>query len=285
MAFVKKFLSGFTILILTGCTQAGVGVANLPARFGDLEIKKDISYGLEEEHKLDIYIPSSAKDKKLPVLVFFYGGRWSEGSKDMYAFVGEAFAQKDYIVVIADYQKYPDIKFPVFVEDGARAVAWVYNHIEDYNGDAGQIFLSGHSAGAHTAALLTADERYLAAEGIDKPIITAFAGLAGPYDFVPDAEDLKDIFGPPERYPQMRVTTFIDGSEPPMLLLWGDNDEAVWQRNIDLLEKKIKEENGVVEAKIYKGMNHVDIVAGLTWFFRGRSPVFNDVIEFFDQYR
>ena len=278
-----KMLSVFSALIITGCTQVGVGVANIPAHFSDIEIKKDVAYGDQDWQKLNLYIPNKMETKNSPVIVFFYGGRWTDGSKNMYSFVGQAFAEKGYIVVIADYSKYPNVKFPVFVEDGAKAIAWTHSNIANYGGNPENLFVSGHSSGAHIGALVTADERYLKAEGKSTNIISAFAGLAGPYDFVPDAEDLKDIFGPPSNYPQMTVTTFIEGSEPPMLLLWGAKDEAVWERNIKLLSEKIEKENGSVETKIYPNLDHVGIISSLTWFMRNKAPVLNDVTTFFEK--
>lgn len=284
MKFSTKILSGFIALVLTGCSQVGAGVANIPASFGDSEIKHDIAYGAEPWQKLDIYIPAQEIKKPLPVIMFFYGGRWTDGSKDIYKFVGDAFGKKGYIVVIADYSKYPNVKFPAFVEDGAKAVAWTYKNIEKYNGNPDKLFVSGHSSGAHVGSMIVADERYLKAEGLSPDIITAFAGLAGPYDFVPDAPDLKDMFGPPENYPLMQATTFINGKEPPMLLLWGAKDEAVWKRNIDLFSAKIRKEGGVVEVKIYPDLNHVGIISSLTWFLRSKAPVLDDVDNFFKKY-
>ena len=281
----RNMLSGLTALILSGCTQIGIGVANLPAHFSNMEIYKNIAYGDEPWQKLDIYTPSKENNKKLPVVVFFYGGRWTDGSKDMYAFVGKAFSERGYVVVIADYSKYPDVKFPAFVEDGAKIVSWVYDHIEEYNGDTENLFVSGHSSGAHIGALVTVDPQYLKAEGKDRNIVSAFAGLAGPYDFVPDAADLEDMFGPPENYPKMRVTTYVDGKESPMLLLWGAKDKAVWERNLRLLKEKIEAEKGIVETKIYPDLNHVDIIAALTWFLEGRSSVTDDVDNFFNKYK
>lgn len=283
--FSLKILSSFTAIFLTGCTQVGVGIANFPAYFSDIEVKKDISYGGESWQKLDIYIPNKAKTEKLPVVIFFYGGRWTDGSKNMYAFVGEAFADKNYIVVISDYSKYPTVKFPEFIKDGAKTVSWVHTNIENYGGRANKIFISGHSSGAHIGALVSVDPQYLKAEGKDRNIISAFAGLAGPYDFVPDAPDLEDMFGPPENYSKMRVTTYVDGKEPPMLLLWGAKDEAVWERNLKLLKEKIVEKEGVVKTKIYPDLSHVDIVSSLTWFLRSKAPVLEDVDQFFKKYQ
>ncbi|WP_432698358.1 alpha/beta hydrolase [Marinobacterium sp. YM272] len=285
---MKKHLMAFGSLLLVGllegCTQAGLQLANLPARLSDTQTFKAIAYGGGDAHKLDIYVPELEADRALPVLLFFYGGRWTDGSRQMYPFIGETFASKGYVTVIADYSKYPKVRFPAFVEDGAAALAWVYRHIEDYGGDRQRIYLSGHSSGAHIGALLAADERYTRAAGIDNGVIRAFAGLAGPYDFEPDAADLKDMFGPPENYPQMQVTTFIDGDEPPMLLLWGDSDTTVWRRNLDLLAQQIRERGGRVETQIYPGMDHVGIVASLTWFYQNRRSVLEDMLAFFNRH-
>jgi acetyl esterase/lipase len=278
-----KILSALSVLFLSACTQVGIGVANIPAKFSDIEIKKDIAYGDHELQKLDLYIPPQAKKIPLPVIVFFYGGRWTDGSKNMYAFVGKAFTDNGFIVAIADYQKYPKVKFPVFVNDGAKAIAWVHSNIKNYGGNPDQMFVSGHSSGAHIAALVTVDERYLTAEGKNTDIIKAFSGLAGPYDFVPQADDLKDMFGPPENYPQVMPTTFIDGNEPPIQLLWGAKDEAVWERNLKLMKEKIIEKNGKVETKIYPDLDHVGIVSSLTWFLRGKAPVLDDMNKFFQE--
>ncbi len=273
-----------TALFISGCTQLGIGLANIPAKFSAIEIKKDIAYGDHSSQKLDIYIPQNTQNTSLPVIVFFYGGRWKEGKKDIYAFVGKAFNDKNYVVAIADYQKYPNIKFPVFVEDGAKAIAWVHSNIKDYGGNPDQIFVSGHSSGAHIGALVTADESYLRAENKEPSIIKAFAGLAGPYDFIPQADDLKDMFGPPENYPKMTVTTYIDGKEPPMLLLWGAKDNTVWERNLKLLSEQIIKKKGQVETKIYPNLDHVGIVSSLTWFFRRKAPVLDDIDRFFKKH-
>lgn len=279
---MKVLVLSIGALLFSGCTQLGLGVANLPAKFSDTRIEQGVAFGPESWQRLDIYRP--AAEGEYPVVVFFYGGRWSEGSRTMYPFVGEAFAERGYITVIADYRKYPEVRFPTFVEDGAQALAWVHDHIETYGGVTERVYLAGHSAGAHIASLLVADERYLAAHGKRPDIVRAFAGLAGPYDFVPNEDDLIDMFGPPERYPQMQTTTFIDGNEPPMLLLWGEADTLVYRRNIDLLAAKVNTEGGQVVARTYDDMGHVGILSSLTWLLRDRRPVFDDVLRFFERH-
>lgn len=279
---MKKVILALSSLFFVGCTKIGLDISNIPTSFTTHKIVTDIAYGEKEIQKLDIYIPQNIENKKLPVIVFFYGGRWTDGTKEMYAFVGEKFANENYILVMADYSKYPQVKFPTFVQDAAKAVAWTHDHINQYGGNADRLYVSGHSSGAHMGSLVAANVQYLKAEGKSTKIIKAFAGLAGPYDFIPQAEDLKDLFGPPKNYPQMQTTHFITGNQPPMLLLWGDADTIVWQRNIDLLTKEIQEKGGIVKRKIYPDMGHVGIISNMTWWSTNKTTVIEDIITFFE---
>lgn len=279
---MKTLVTILGTFMLSACTTIGAGVANLPVKLSSNEVVTDVAFGVEPWQKLDVYIPASAKPS-MPVIVFTYGGRWQSGTKEMYAFIGDKFADQGFVTVIADYRKSPEVKFPTFVTDAAKALVWVDDHIGKYGGDASTIFVSGHSAGAHSAALLAVDERYLAAEGKSTKLIKAFAGISGPYDFVPQAEDLKAIFAPPENYSQMQVPTFIRGREPPMLLLWGSDDKEVVRANLDTLVDKCKQQGVTVEVKIYPGVGHIDIVANQTWFYPGRATVITDIANFFNK--
>ncbi|PZR81463.1 MAG: esterase [Hyphomicrobiales bacterium] len=257
--------------------------ANLPTRFDDMDVVHSLAYGPEPSQKLDIYIPADAIDKKLDVIVFFYGGRWTYGAKADYRFVGAAFAEKDFIVVIPDYRKYPQVRFPVFVEDGAKALAWVYDNIATYHGNPERIHVAGHSAGAHIGALLAADAHYLGNEGKNRSlVIHDFAGLAGPYAFTPGEPDLEDMFGPPKNYPDMRVTTFVDGKQPPMLLLYGDADTTVKYANIDKLKQRIKKSGGCVQTKIYHDVDHIGLLGALSWFNPQGASVGQDLSKFYN---
>jgi acetyl esterase/lipase len=260
----------------------GFRIVNFPAALSRTVVLRDVPYGAGEWQKLDVYAPPGEQNPKLPVVVFFYGGRWSLGSKKSYRFVGDAFAKRGCVAVIPDYSKYPQVRFPSFVQDGAKALAWVRDHISDHDGDPDRIFIAGHSAGAHIAALLAADRSYLAAEDKDRgDVVRGFAGLAGLYDFTPDEPDLEDMFGPQDRYSAMQVTTFIDGTQPPMLLLHGDADTAVKRYNLERVESRIKEKGGTVRSIVYRGVRHGWIVGALSWVnFRG-PPVIDDMLAFF----
>ena len=85
----------------------------------------------------------STAAENAPVLVFFYGGSWQSGSKEDYAFVGQALAAQGFVTVLPDYRLYPEAPFPGFLEDGAAAIAWVRDNIAAYGGDPRRIVLAG----------------------------------------------------------------------------------------------------------------------------------------------
>ncbi len=222
--------------------------------------------------KTDVYTPKGAANA--PVVVFFFGGRWSEGSKDLYEFVGAALAKQGFVAVVPDYRLYPAVKFPAFVEDAAQATRWTRDNAARYGGDPNRLFVMGHSAGAHLAALLATDESYLKAVGGSRTWLKGMIGLAGPYDFMPFTDDdIKDMFGPPERYASTQPINHVDGKNAPMLLMHGEDDVSVFPKNTRNLAKKVSEAGGPVETVIYPKLSHSWIVATLSTTLQNQSDV------------
>lgn len=267
-------------LALTGCMPLALGVLNLPARLGDYTLVADGAYADDPRRSLDIYAPENPGSLH-PVVVFFYGGRWSSGSKDDYRFVADALTALGYVVVIPAYRLYPQVEFPAFVQDGASAIAWVHAHIDAYGGDPERLFVMGHSSGAHLAAMLALDENYLLQAGGRPGWIKGMIGLAGPYDFLPlEDRDLQDIFGPPVRYPLSQPINYAHAGQPPLLLLHGSDDETVAVENTLNLAAATRGEGAEVETRLYEGIGHVGILSALSRPFRGRAPVVQDVHGF-----
>jgi acetyl esterase/lipase len=278
--FMKNIILLIACCLVSACSSIIFATANSPALTFKGEIIKDIAYGELDRQKLDIYLPKRADQTPLPTIVFFHGGRWTFGNKDQYKFVGMTLADLGYAVVLPNTRLFPDVRFPSFVEDGAKAVTWVEQNMHNYNTN-DYLFVSGHSSGAHVGALLLADEKYLAQHGLSANIIDGFAGLAGPYDFEPQTEELKAIFAPEEQFPDLVVSNYIDGDEAPMLLMYSKNDETVHIRNLNLLRDKINAESGKVSTIIYESGGHAGIVAALSWANPADLPVADDMDRFF----
>src|SRR5688572_24770878 len=169
------------ILALTHVGGIAYAIINAPSYMGWYERRPDLRFGDEPRQVLDVYVPQSQGKDLRPVVIFWYGGMWLRGSKEQYRFVGAALANSGYVAVLPDYRLYPRARFPTFIEDGALAVKWVREHAHEFGGDPNAIFLMGHSAGAHTAALLALDGRYLQKVGGDSSWLRGWIGLSGPY--------------------------------------------------------------------------------------------------------
>lgn len=269
---------------LTGCTSLQLLNATVSHRGYVRTI--NIPYGSDPRQKLDVYLPKKMASPA-KVVIFFYGGSWRNGSKTDYRFVAQALTSRGFIVVLPDYRVYPAVTFPAFVEDGAAAVRWVRDNISTYGGDTNHIYLMGHSAGSHIAALLTLDAHYLKAVGLDRKVIRATATLSGPYDFTPNPWD-RPVFGMATNEtridPRIEPITFVDGKEPPMLLVQGLRDKIVAPSNAANLAARIQEAGGEVEYLTYPKRGHGSVVVGLVWPYQWLAPVLNDVTDYFNRH-
>lgn len=126
-----------------------------------MEIRKDIAYGEEPEQLLDIY-PAERADK---TLVFFHGGGLDGCTKEENADAFAVLAQNGISVVSVEYRMYPRARYPDFIEDGARAVAWVSQHAAE-QGLTENLYVGGSSAGAYIAMMLCFDPAYLKPYGV-----------------------------------------------------------------------------------------------------------------------
>ena len=283
MKYRKSLFSLFTAFLVTACAQATFSVINIPAHLSNkIEVASAV-YDSKNSLSLDVYQAKSSVKQPQDVVIFFHGGRWETGTREDYKFMGYKLAEQGFLVVIPDYRKYPNVKFPAFVEDAAHAIAWVDDNIMNTSAFQGEsLTVMGHSSGAHIGALALADASYLAALDKAPNIADKFIGLAGPYSFTPEADDLKDMFGPPYNYPNMQVTTFIDGYEPHMYLLHGDADETVKAANYLKLEDAISAKGGKVTVKTYDGVDHTGILKPFTWV-GGNDQILKDVTTFIRQ--
>lgn len=280
--FIRLVVLCAGFLAVTAC--APVQVVNTLTPSGAYTLERDLVYGPEERHRMDVYTPSRtvSSEAKHPVVVFFYGGSWRRGEKQQYEFVGHALSRRGLVVVIADYRLYPDVRFPEFIEDGARAVDWVFRNAPDHGGDPEQVFLMGHSAGAHIAALLASDPDYLAAHGRHPEHLAGLIGLAGPYNFLPlESERLRRIFGE-EKAEQRRSQPIAHVHErmPPALFLHGTADERVLPANSHSFAAAILLAGGHAEVIEYPGHGHIRILASMSHLLRFLGNTTDDVEQF-----
>jgi acetyl esterase/lipase len=259
-------------ILFVACSP--ITALNLAISRDGYRIEKNIAYGTDPRQKLDLYIPNGLKTPA-PVLLFFYGGSWENGTKDYYLALGEAFAAKGIVVAIADYRVYPQVKYPAFIEDGASALGFVHSHVAHYGGDPKRVFVSGHSAGAYIAIMLAVNPAY---HSFDK--MRAAIGISGPYDFLPLTDpDLITIFGG-DRREDTQPIQYVDGKRPPMLLVTGADDTTVSPGNTARMAAKLRGFGSDVETRTYPHTGHIGIILSLAPGMRWSTPLREDIVSF-----
>jgi acetyl esterase/lipase len=174
-------------------------------------------------HKLDVYRP--AEKGRYPVLLLLHGGAWMMMSKDDvfgvlgYGTVARCLAERGLVVVVPNYRLSPGVRHPEHVKDVARAFDWTVRHCEKYGGDRKNIFVGGHSAGGHLAALLAADDSYLKQVGRAAKDVRGVVGVSGVYRL--DAFDMKWLAKDP------KGDVEVKGDIRPLAMVFGDDPEVI----------------------------------------------------------
>ena len=284
VSLVSLICLGLTALGLSGCSPLALFDALGPRDKGGRLAVRDAAYGTDPRQRLDVFVPTVPVERA-PVLVFFYGGSWSSGSKDDYAFAAQAFAAQGFVTVLPDYRLYPQARFPEFLKDGAAAIAWVRDNIAAQGGDPNRIVLAGHSAGAYNAAMLGLDTEYLRQAGVDPRTVRAVAGLSGPYDFLPfDQKTSIEVFGQAPDPEATQPVSFAGAHSPPTFLATGDKDTVVKPRNTASLAERLRTARVPVQERVYEGLDHSDTLLALSVSFRRKAPVLAEMSAFLHQH-
>jgi arylformamidase len=196
----------------------------------DGQVVSDIAYGAGPRQKLDLYLPAKRGNAKPALVLFVHGGGWTRGNKVESAHAKpQGFTQTGYAFASVNYRLAPDASIADMQADLAAAVAQLRKVAGRYGVDGNRIILSGHSAGAHLAALLATDTRALKAAGVPLNAIKGVVLLDGAgYSLRVDAmmdrptKMYETAFGKDRSlWPLFAPLTYVPTAErlPPFLIL------------------------------------------------------------------
>ena len=156
--------------------QASRAAATRDALAGSL----DVSYGDGPLQTLDIF---PAKTPNAPVHAFIHGGYWRGLDKNFYSYIAEPLVAAGATVAMVNYDLAPGQTISGIVSQIAEAVRWLHANARQVGGNPDRLYLSGHSAGAHLAAMMLA--RDWAAEGRPADIVKGVVAVSGVYELEP----------------------------------------------------------------------------------------------------
>ena len=274
-----RMLSLLITTFLSGCSA--LAPVNWLVPSSGYDALEGLSYGELPRQRLDVYLPAELKPNA-PVVVFYYGGSWRNGERADYRFVGQALASRGMIAVIPDYRLYPEVRYPEFLRDSAKALAWTQAHRGEWQSAQGPMFVMGHSAGAYNAAMLALDERWLAQQSLSPEVINGWIGLAGPYDFLPIINpDVQPVFYHPQTPVDSQPLVHASANSPPALLLAGADDDLVDpQRNTEQLTEALRSQAVAVQSEVLADLGHIKILLTLAAPFQQWAPVIDQITCF-----
>jgi arylformamidase len=116
----------------------------------------DLRYGEGPRHRLDVF-PCGIR--AAPTLVYVHGGYWQWNDKERDAFIGEGVLAAGMNLVLLEYSLAPAVRMDEIVNEVRRGLAWTIDHVAEFDGDPSRVFVSGHSAGGHLAAMAMSERR------------------------------------------------------------------------------------------------------------------------------
>ena len=218
----------------------------------------DIAYGSEEVQALDLYLPESDPSDALPVLMFIHGGGWRNGYKEWMGFIAPAVTCLPAIFVSVGYRLAPDAKFPLPVEDCRNAVKWVYDNIAEHGGDPNRLFVGGHSAGGHLAALITLDAHAWSAVGLPADVIKGCFPVSGAFDFSDRDRESAIIRSADDIGPASPINQ-VSGNTVPFFIAIGENDMPDLARQAPAMADALRPQPGAVKIAEFEGCDHFKI--------------------------
>lgn len=208
---------------------------------------------IAERCKLDVYSPENGND--FTTVVWFHGGGLEGGEK----FIPEIWKNKGIAVVAVNYRLHPNVKNPVYIEDAAAAVAWVFRHIDEFGGNPDKIVVSGHSAGGYLASMIGLDKKWLAKYNIDADSIAMLIPFSGhcithmtvrKERGISDKQPIVDEFAP---------LYHVRADAPPLVLITGDREiEMLGRYEENAYMMRMMKIAGHTKTKLYEldGFDH-----------------------------
>ncbi|WP_332913111.1 alpha/beta hydrolase [Algoriphagus boritolerans] len=229
------------------------------------------------------------KAKNLPVLIFYYGGSWKSGKKELYSFLGNRLARRGVVAVMVDYPLNPEFQVPSMEAAATNAVIWTAENIREYGGNPDQLFVSGHSAGGHLASLVAVKDSNFEQLGKENPLKGAVlidpAGL-DMYSYLMETSEgegkkyTNAFTTDPEIWKQSSPIFFLEAGQIPMLILEGEETYPSIRAGRGRFTKVAEEKGLDVEVKIYPKKKHIPMITQFLWTW---SRGYEDVLEFLEK--
>ena len=216
-----------------------------------------ISYG---DHPLQSILMFPAKRPSGPAIFFYHGGNWTNGSKDWFSFLAPALNARGITFASIGYRHAPMDMFPHGFEDCLYGFDKALRSLAGFGSDPNRVFIGGHDAGAHYAALMTLKTGWRDALSLPNDVVKGCLPVSGFYDFGPDSGfNRRPLFlGMPEHKGERFASAirYVHPQSPPFLVAYGENDLPQVRQHSSDLARGLKQQGVIAEELVLAGQDH-----------------------------
>ena len=221
--------------------------------------------GVETRHGDDPYqslVLFEAADPSGDVLAVIHGGGWTNGYKEWMSFMAPALTARGVTVASLGYRLAPAHLFPSGYEDCLAGIAWLARNAGAHGGDPDRIFVGGHSAGGHQAALMAVRDDWQSALRLSSAVVRGCLPVSGVYEFREGSGlTMRPRFlGPEEAGMDAPASPLahVTGPPPPFLIAYGDDDFPHLIAQAEAMEAALKSAGGDVASLVLEGCGHLE---------------------------
>ena len=237
----------------------GFGVASdeVRARLGE---PGTYAYGPSAAEALDVYGFSTRK-----ALVFVHGGAWKRQSKRENAFAAETFLHAGAAYVVLDFALLPTVTLPEMAAQVCRAIEWVASNLSE------NVFLCGHSSGAHLAACALTRV----------PSVKAALLVSGIYDLLPVRLSARNNYVRLDERLEHEYSPLrhLERIGCPVSVAWAEKESAEFARQSREFASALQKTGKLSVALEAKKLNHFEVIETLA---DPRSPLARAALKMID---
>jgi arylformamidase len=233
-----------------------------------------VAYGSQPIEQLDIY---RTERPNAPIHVFIHGGAWRAGMAKDYAFPAEMFVQAGAHYVVPDFTWVQDAGSSLLpiAEQIRRSIIWVARNAASFGGDAGRIYVSGHSSGGHQAGVLaTTDWK---AHGVPADVVKGYVLISGMYDLLPVSLSARGsyVWFDERTLDELSAMRHLDRLNAPVMVAYGTLETPEFQRQSREFAEALKKAGKPVQLVVAEGYNHFEVMETLAnpFQFAGRAAL------------
>jgi acetyl esterase len=236
-----------------------------------VEVTRDLAYGPDERHRVDVYRPPDMPAQSAPGLIFLHGGGFIRGDKAGRDNVGLYFARQGLVTLVANYRLAPAHTWPSGAEDVSRVLSWAQDNISRWKGSPQRVFVAGESAGAAHVALATLVRRFHSATAFP---IAGVVLISGVYNVqlegmakrqfgisTPDPRNDAYFGSNVDALAAMSTVDLVDAAPLPLFMSYAELDMMQMQVQAGELFSRLVTRHGFdPELKVIRGHNHLSQV-------------------------